>query len=68
MFEQTVLQQVGHLMKEGETAQFHNGTLFITSSRETGNAVYIELCNIYRKRFVKFNIVSENEFAFDFIG
>jgi hypothetical protein len=67
MFEQTVLQQIGHLLKEGETAQFHNGTLFVNSSQPTGNDVYIELCNIYRKRFVQFSIVSENEFAFDFI-
>jgi hypothetical protein len=41
--------------------------LFVCSSRPTGNEVYIELCNIYRKRFVQFNIVAENEFAFDFI-
>jgi len=66
MFEQTVLQQIGHLLKEGDTAEFHNGTLFVTSSRDTGNDVYIELCNIYRKRFVNFNIVAENEYAFDF--
>jgi hypothetical protein len=67
MFEQTVLQQIGHLLKEGDTAEFHNGTLFVCSSRPTGNEVYIELCNIYRKRFVQFNIVAENEYAFDFI-
>jgi len=67
MIEQTVLQQINHLLKEGETAEFHNGTLFVTSSRPTANNIYIELCNIYRKRFVKFNIVSENEFAFDFV-
>jgi len=68
MFEQTVLQQIGHLLNEGDTAEFHNGTLFVTASRDTGNDVYIELCNIYRKRFVNFNIVAENEYAFDFVG
>lgn len=66
MFENTVLQQINHLLKNGENAEFHNGTLFVTASRETGNDVYIELCNIYRKRFVNFTIVTDTEFAFDF--
>jgi len=66
MFEQTVMQKIGHLLKEGETAEFHNGTLFLNSGRPTANDVYIELCNIYRKRFINFNIVTEGEYAFDF--
>lgn len=67
MFENTVLSQINHLLKEGATAQFHNGTLFVTGRREIGNDVYIELCNIYRKRFVNYSIVSDEEFAFDFV-
>ena len=67
MFEETVLKLIAPHLKDGDIAEFHNGTLFVCSSRPTGNAVYIELCNIYRKRFVQFSIVSDEEFAFDFI-
>jgi hypothetical protein len=71
MFENTVLSLIGHLLKDGEKAEFFNGTLFINSSKKTAMEIYIALCNKYRKRNVKFNIVhstkTDGEFAIDFV-
>jgi hypothetical protein len=67
MFENTILQQISHHLKDGETAEFFNGTLFLTTSKDTARDIYIDLCNIYRKRFVQFSFVAENEFAIDFV-
>jgi len=67
MFEQTVLQQINPHIKEGEKAEFFEGTLFVSASKNTIRDVYITLCNIYRKRFIQFTHVADNEYAFDFI-
>ena len=67
MFEQTVLSQINHHIKDDETAEFVNGTLFVIGSKNTVRDIYITLCNIYRKRFVQWNHVADNEYAFDFI-
>ena len=58
MFEQTVLSQINHHIKDGETAEFVNGTLFVIGSKNTVRDIYITLCNIYRKRFVQWNHLS----------
>lgn len=67
MFEQTALGHIQHILKDGETAEFHNGTLFVIGDKDTIRDVYIALCNAYRKRFIQFNHVSDNEYAFDFV-
>jgi len=71
MFENTVLSLIGHHLKDGEKAEFFNGTLFINSSKNTATNIYIDLCNKYRKRNVKMSIVSstktDGEFAIDFV-
>jgi hypothetical protein len=71
MFENTVMSLIGHHLKNGETAEFTNGTLFINSSKDTALAMYIDLCNRYRKRNVKFNTVTSGkthgEFTVDFL-
>ena len=35
MFENTVMSLIGHHLKDGETAEFTNGTLFIDASKDT---------------------------------
>jgi len=70
MFENTVMSLIGHHLKDGETAEFANRTLFIDASKDTALAIYIDLCNKFRKRNVKFSTVTSTrthgEFAIDF--
>jgi len=66
MFEETVLKLIAPHLKDGDIAEFHNGTLFVTGSKDGIKNTYIALCNKYRKRHVKFTVITDKQYAFDF--
>ena len=66
-FETTVIGHIKPHIKDGEKAEFFNGTLFVTASKKTIRDVYITLCNAYRKRFVQYTHIGDDAYAFDFV-
>lgn len=66
MFEDTTLKLIAPHLQDGDIAEFHNGTLFVTGNKQTISNVYIALCNKYRKRHVLFTQITDKQYAFDF--
>ena len=64
--EEDVMKIVNKHLKAFDTGEFFNGTLFIKSNKDTAMAIYIDLCNLYRKRNVLFAIGNRGEYSIDF--
>jgi hypothetical protein len=65
MNEQAVLDRIKGLLRPEDTAKFENGDLVVCAERKVTNNVYIELCNMFRKRNVTYETL-ENRTVFFF--
>jgi hypothetical protein len=67
MNEQLILNRIAHLLGEKDSAKFDNGQLQVYSDKNVANNIYIILCNMHRKRKVRYEVINDSEFVFKFL-
>ena len=67
MNEQLILNRIAHLLDEKDSAKFDNGQLQVYSDKNVANNIYIILCNMHRKRKVRYEVINDSEFVFKFL-
>jgi hypothetical protein len=67
MNEQLILNSIAHLLNAGSSAKFDDGQLRVYGDKNVANNIYIILCNMHRKRKIRYEVINDSEFVFKFL-